>query len=86
MSGDPSAVLQAAKNQLTECDREIGAIRAVLRGLGPAPADTEGGAAGEGGEPANELTVEWLNPVRSQRSACACVGCVAYVVAATTVE
>ena len=54
MSGDPNAVLQAAKKQLTDCDQEIGAIRAVLRGLGPSSAETE--------EAGNELTFEWLNP------------------------
>jgi len=60
MSGDPSAVLQAAKNQLNECDKEIAAIRAVLRGLG---SDDSGGKD----EEANELIVEWINKV------CVCV-------------
>lgn len=62
MSGDPSAVLQAAKNQLNECDKEIAAIRAVLRGLG----------SDDGKEEANELIVEWINKVRLQ-SVCVCV-------------
>jgi hypothetical protein len=52
MSGDPNAVLQAAKKQLNECDKDIGAIRAVLRGLGTTAEH----------EAVNELTLEWLNP------------------------
>lgn len=55
MSGDPNAVLLAAKNQLNECDKEIGAIRAVLRNLG-----TE-----KESEDPNSLTIEWLNKVRT---------------------
>ena len=69
MSGDPNAILQAAKKQLNECDQEIGAIRAVLRGLGTTAEH----------EAVNELTLEWLNPpVRRARAfarsaACVCV-------------
>ena len=67
MSGDPNAILQAAKKQLNECDQEIGAIRAVLRGLGTTAEH----------EAVNELTLEWSNPPVRTRSAefslCVCV-------------
>ena len=51
MSGDPNAVLQAAKNQLNDCDKKIGAIRAVLRSLG---------TGDDGPDEPNSLTIEWI--------------------------
>jgi len=52
MSGDPHAVLAAAKKQLHECDQEIADIRSVLRTVGSSSDD----------EPPNSLTVQWINP------------------------
>ena len=42
-------MLQAAKKQLNDCDKEIGEIRAVLRSLGT------------GDDEPNSLTVQWIN-------------------------